>query len=92
MIAVESAIAPVANKLEAMETKLNASETAELEKFAEMIGNSDVYQDISKEDAAKLGINTLKAMSANCNPSYGINAYTPASTGGAETFTTEMPE
>ena len=90
--AVESAIAPVANKLEAMETKLNATETAELEKFADMIGNSDVYQDITKEDAVKLGINTLKAMAANCNPSYGINSFTPPANGGAETFTTEMPE
>lgn len=69
---VANAVKPLADQMAAMQTKLNEQSDKELDDLAEIIGNSDKYAGIDKEAAKKLGVETLREMSANCLPAHGL--------------------
>ncbi|MES0328042.1 MAG: hypothetical protein ABUK13_07620, partial [Gammaproteobacteria bacterium] len=69
---VANALKPVTDEIAGLKAQLNAKDESELDKFAEIVGNSDKYPGIDVESAKKMGIDTLKGLSANCGESYGI--------------------
>lgn len=70
---VANAVAPIAQQIEGLQAKLNEAEGAEVERLAEIVGNSDKYAGLSVEDAKKLGVDTLKSMAANCQSAFGVS-------------------
>ena len=70
--AVANAIKPLTDKLDALATKINATDEAELTKLAELVGNSDKHPGIDVEAAKAIPLDTLKAMAANCAETHGI--------------------
>ena len=69
---VANALLPMSEEIKGLKAQLNAKDESELEKFAEIVGNSDKYPGIDAANAKKLGMDTLKGMAANCGESYGI--------------------
>ncbi len=69
---VTNAIKPLLEKLDGLEAKINAKDGEELNRLADIIGNSDKYPALDADAAKKLGVETLKSMAANCVPAYGI--------------------
>ncbi|MCK5127702.1 MAG: hypothetical protein KAR42_15700 [candidate division Zixibacteria bacterium] len=91
--AVAGAIAPLTEKIEGLEGKLNAQDDAELDRLAGIVANSGKYPAIDEEAAKKLGVDTLKEMAANCGESFGISLNHQAG-GKDEKFSapSDMPE
>ncbi len=81
-----NALKPMTEKIDGFETRLNANADTELQKLADLIGNSDHYSGIDADSAKKLGIDVLKGMAANCQPSFGIAPLTNAGAGQDATF------
>ena len=70
--AVNKALEPVMGKLTSLEQKVNQRDNEELERLANIVGNSDKYPGVDVEAAKKLGVETLKGMVANCQKSHGL--------------------
>jgi hypothetical protein len=89
---VANALKPVTDKLDGLEAKLNAGEESKLDELAGIVGNSDKYQGLDTAAAKLLGVDTLKAMAANCGSAHGIPVVNAV--GGSDEFSapTEMPE
>jgi len=92
--AVANAIKPLVDKIDGLEAKLNSADEAELDRLAGIVGNSDKYPDLDAEAAKKLGIDTLKSMSVNCQTAFGVSPVVNTGAGGNEAFAApaEMPE
>ena len=90
---VTNAVAPLVEKIESLEGKLNANDAKEIDDLAELVANSGRYPDLDAESAKLLGVDKLKEMAANCGTSHGIPLNNSAQ-GQDETFKapTEMPE
>ena len=71
--AVKEATAPLAEQVSGLEAKLNSADETELNGLAELIGNSEKYPGLDAESAKKLGVETLKGMSASIPSAHGIN-------------------
>ena len=71
---VANAIAPLAEKLVDLESKIAERDTTEVDELAALIGNSDVYPAIDSDTAKGLGLDKLKEMAANCKPAFGLPA------------------
>ena len=83
---VANALKPVTDEIASLKAQLNAKDEGELDKFAEIVGNSDKYPGIDAANAKKLGIDTLKGMAANCGESYGIAPQTNQGGGQDDAF------
>ena len=70
---IANAIKPLVDKIDGLEIKLNAAGDEELNRLAEIVGNSDKYPGIDADDAKKLGLEKVKAMAANCQFAFGLN-------------------
>lgn len=71
--AVTEANKPLIEKIDGLEAKVNSADEAELDRLAELIGNSDKFGGLDVEAAKKLGIDTLKGMAATCEPAFGLS-------------------
>ena len=71
--AVTEATKPLVEKIDGLEAKVNSADEAELNRLAELIGNSDKFAGLDVEAAKKLGIDTLKGMAASCEPAFGVS-------------------
>lgn len=92
---VANALQPLTDKIGALEAKLNSADDAELDRLADLVGNSDKFPGLDVEGAKKLGIDTLESMAANCAPAFGLSPVVNAGQGGAdERFSapSDMPE
>jgi hypothetical protein len=69
---VANALKPVVEKLDGLEAKINQNDTAEHDRLAEIVGNSDKFPGLDVEGAKKLSVDTLKSMAANCGSAYGV--------------------
>ena len=69
---VANALAPILEKLEGLEAKVNSTKDQEVEKLVEVVVNSEKYPGLNADAAKSLDIETLKAMAANCKPAAGI--------------------
>lgn len=69
---VANALKPVTDKLASLETKLNEKDSAETDRLAEIVGNSDKFPGIDVDTAKGLGLEKLKELAANCAPAYGV--------------------
>ena len=70
--AVAGAIAPLTEKMDALEGKFNATDAKEIDDLAELVANSGRYPDLDADSAKLLGVDKLKEMAANCGESFGI--------------------
>lgn len=89
---VASALKPIADKLEGLEATINAQSTADLEKFAEIVGNSDKYPGIDADAAKLLGLGKVKEMAANCGSSFGVSPVVNTGKDSASAAPADMPE
>jgi len=89
---VANALKPIADKLEGLEATINAQSTAELEKFAEIVGNSEKYPGIDAEAAKLLGLDKVKEMAANCGSSFGVSPVVNVDKDSASAAPADMPE
>jgi hypothetical protein len=69
---VANALKPLSEKLDGLEAKINQNDTAETDRLADIVGNSDKYAGLDVDAAKKLGAETLKGMAANCVPAHGV--------------------
>ena len=93
--AVAGAIAPLTEKIEGLEGKLNAQDAQEIDRLAGIVANSSKYPGIDEESAKLLGMDKLKEMAANCGDSFGLslNSLDNNSQGGDQfKAPPEMPE
>lgn len=91
---VANAMKPFADQLASMEAKLNSAEDAELNRLAELVGNSDKFPGLDAEGAKKLGVDTLKSMAANCAIAYGVSPVVNRTPAASESHSapSAMPE
>lgn len=89
---VASALEPVLQKLGDLETKMNSKDDEEIDSLAKIVGNSEKYPGIDADSAKKLGVDTLKGMVANCQPSVGIPLTVSGSSDGNDDSEYEMPK
>lgn len=93
--AVAQATKPLTEQIEGLQAKMNSADDAELNRLADLVGNSDKFPGLDVEGAKKLGIDTLKSMAANCAPAFGVSPVINAGSQGAdEQFSApaDMPE
>ena len=93
--AVAEATKPLTAQIEGLQAKMNSADDAELDRLADLVGNSDKFPGLDVEGAKKLGVDTLKSMAANCAPAFGVSPLVNAGQGGAdERFSapSDMPE
>jgi len=83
------ALARIAVRLDSMEVALNEKSNDEVEQLATIVGESELYANLDKGEAMKLGYDTLKAMAANCGKSFGLNTNDDA---GDFDYSGDMPE
>lgn len=69
---VANALKPLAEKLDGLEAKINEKDTAEVDRLAGIVGNSEKYPGLTEDAAKALGVDVLKSMAANCQPSFGV--------------------
>ncbi len=69
---VANALKPLAERLDGLEAKINEKDTAEADRLAEIVGNSDKYPGLDADAAKKLDMDTLTSMAANCASAHGI--------------------
>lgn len=91
---VANALKPLTEKIDGLQAKINATDDAELNRLAELVGNNEKFPGLDVEAAKKLGIDTLKSMSANCATAFGVNPVVNAGGGMAEDHQApaEMPK
>jgi hypothetical protein len=89
---VANAIKPLVDKVGGLEAKINQRDTEELDRLADIVGNSEKYSGINVEAAKKLGVETLKELAANCAPAYGIPALSVVNGGKSSFEPLEMPK
>lgn len=90
--AVTNALSPIVEKLDVLETKLNAKDDDELNKLAEIVGNSDKYAGLTVDACKSLKLEDLKNMAANCATSHGLPFVNNIEGGNDSLKPTEMPE
>lgn len=81
--AVANALAPLVEKIDGIESKLNAGANEEHNKYAEIVGNSDKYAGLTVNACKALKTEDLKTMAANCGAAAGIPLTTNA---GSDAF------
>lgn len=91
---VANAMAPLTEKIGELEGKINAQATAEHEKLADIVGNSEKFPGLDVESAKSLPVDKLKEMAANCGSAHGIPLTVNGLTDNADgnQLATEMPE
>lgn len=91
--AVSEAIAPIAQKVESLESQLAANGAAEKDQMIDLILNSKKYEGFDKEALGALSLDKLKGIAANCKSAHGI-PLTANEFGGNSVATapTDMPE
>lgn len=90
--AVEEAVKPIADDLASLKANMNSQHEADVEKMAELVGNSDKYPGIDIEDAKALPVDTLRKMAANCGTAHGIPLHVNDGSSAESTVPTDMPE
>ena len=70
--AVSSAVKPLNDKIDGLEGKLNQSSDEEKDQMIEVVVSSGKYPGMTKEILAKLPIEDIKPMAANCKTGHGI--------------------
>jgi len=91
--AVAAATQPLVEQIDGMKEKLNAAESTELQKLADMVANSGKYPALDAESAKLLPVDKLKEMAANCESAFGVSPVINAGKAGAEsTVPADMPE
>lgn len=71
--AIANALKPLGEKLDGVIAQINAEGNAEIDKLAEIVGNSDKHPGIDVEAAKKVPFETLKAMAASCADAHGMD-------------------
>lgn len=90
---VANALAPITEKLNDLEGKIDQRDNDEVSELAELVGNSEVYPGIDAETAKALPVEKLKELAANCKPSIGLPAQSFQSNSNDDAFAipSEMP-
>ena len=70
--AVENALKPFTDKVEALTTQLNAKDEEEVTKLVETIINSKKYPGMDEVAAKLLPVKSLQDMAANCGSAHGV--------------------
>lgn len=90
---VANALKPLTDKLDGMQTQLNAQSELDAAKAIDVIVNSGKYPGLDAESAKLLGLEKLKEMAANCGVSYGVSPITNhGKTDEAYEAPSEMPK
>ncbi len=89
---VANAMKPFADKLDSLESKMNADTDKAHADLVAVIANSDKYPGIDEATAKLLPIEKLREMSANCGNAHGIPMHNNSGENGESTVATEMPE
>lgn len=90
---VANALAPITERLDALDAKLQERANDEVTDLAALVGNSAVYPGIDAETAKGLGLDKLKELAANCKPAFAIPAQSfHANEDEAFSVPSEMPE
>ena len=91
--AVSNAVKPLAEKIDGLEAQINQQDTDEVDRYAEIVGNSDKYPGLAVDAAKKLDVETLKGMAANCGSAHGVPFSINNGTDGDDaTKSFDMPE
>jgi len=69
---VANAVAPLADKIDGLESKLNEKADNERDELAGLVANSGRYPGLDAESAKLLPVDKLKEMAANCKDSFGL--------------------
>lgn len=72
--AVSSAMKPLNEKIDGLESQLQANSNQELEELAQFVVNSKKRPEFDLEGLKALGINTVRNIAANCGHSTGIGS------------------
>lgn len=70
--AIKTAVEPLTQKIDSLETQINSGATEEKTQLIEVVVNSKKYASMTKEMLEKLSLDDVKAMAANCGVSHGI--------------------
>lgn len=89
---VANALAPLVEKIDGLESKINAGANDEHDKYAEIVGNSDKYAGLTVEACKALKTEDLKTMAANCGSAVGIPLTTNAGSDDAFTAPSDMQD
>jgi hypothetical protein len=90
---VANALKPVVEQLDGLTAQINQKVTDELDRLADIVGNSDKYPGLDVDAAKKLDVGTLKGMAANCVPAHGVPLLTVVNSGDDDDSTSyEMPK
>lgn len=89
---IANAMKPFADKLDALEVKMNADTDKVHADLVAVIANSDKYPDIDEETAKLLPVEKLRQMSANCGTAHGIPMHVNSGESGEPAVATTMPE
>ena len=70
---VANALKPLAAQIEGLQSQLNSSDEAELDRLAGIVANSGRYTALDSDSAKLLGVDKLKEMAASFEPAYGLS-------------------
>lgn len=91
--AVNAAVTPLVEKVDAIETRLNANTNAEVDDLASTVATSGLYPNLDVESAKQIPLETLKGMAANCKTSVGLGHHlAPNSESGGNGASYDAPE
>ena len=90
---IANAMKPLTDKIDGLETKLNAADVAEVDRLAGLVANSGKFPGLDADSAKLLGVEKLKEMAANTAPAFGVSPVMVSGGGDADRFAapTEMP-
>ena len=92
--AVANAVKPLTDKIDALQTQVNANADKEKEELVAVVANSGKFPGIDEAVAKTLPVESLREMAANCGSAYGIPVTVNAGSQDGDKFAapTEMPE
>ena len=82
---VQDAIAPLVERMDGLDAKLNAQDDSELNALAEAVVNSGAYPALDVDDCKKLGVNKLRDMATKAKVAIGVNGHMPTDSGAGGT-------
>lgn len=80
---VANAIKPLIDKIDGLETIVNSGKDEEKKGLVSLISNSGKYDGMSADTLAKLDVDELKKMAANCETSHGLSVVNRSNSGDA---------
>ena len=90
--AVKAGNKELREELESLKSEITANANKELEDLATMVVNAEKYPDLDLANVKSLGLDTVKAMAANCGVSFGIESTMHLNNKNSDAFVTNVDE